>query len=179
MGAAQGRLRGPAGSCGSGTPPPVLILALSAACPRLSSHGSGRRNEVCQVLALRSSAGLLRESCGKRTGRAGGEPWNGSREGLGEGPGNDRSWRPDVEGKHRERARGRAPSSFLGPSGRVWTGNSHPRRQHPSQPPSGPSCLVTQPFVIWGSGATCQRSDGIATGLPPLLTLLIHLCPLI
>lgn len=52
----------------------------------------------------------------------------------------------------------------------------------PNQPPPGPSCLVTQPFVIWGGGATCQRSDGIAKGLPPLLTLLIHrhsLSPLI
>lgn len=48
-------------------------------------------------------------------------------------------------------------------------------RSTPNQPPPGPSCLVTQPFVIWGGGATCQRSDGIAKGLPPLLTLLIHL----
>lgn len=33
--------------------------------------------------------------------------------------------------------------------------------------PPGPSCLVTQSLVIWGSGATSQPPDAIATLLSP------------
>lgn len=45
----------PPSACSNSTPHPPSLG------PRPSSHGDGRRNEMCQVLALRSSAGLLRE----------------------------------------------------------------------------------------------------------------------
>ena len=123
---------------------------------------------MCQVLALRSSVGLLRE-WGAGTVRA---RWQGAgRPGSGvvraEGPGmkaaGDQMWKE-------------SPGNDRGQRGRplllqlLGTSEAGLDRQWPATlpvTPPGPSCLVTQSLVIWGSGATSQPPDAIATLLSP------------
>ena len=126
---------------------------------------------MCQVLALRSSAGLLRE------GGAGtlGARWQGAgrtgsgvlrAEGSRRKAAGEQMWK-ELPANGRGQRGHRLLQLKAGIFETVWD------REWPAWVPSTLpvippclSCLVTQPLVIWGSGATRQRLDAITTGCP-------------
>lgn len=157
-----GREHGNRGPPSAGSHPPALP---STPGPAVMAVEGGMKcvKFLLYVLLLAFCVSGKGDAGGARAGC--GETW--IRRGGGRGAENEGR---QLETRCGRRARGTGrrqhghptPSSFRGPRRLVWPKNGQRGCAAPSpSTPSGPSCLVTQPLVIPGHGATSQRPAGV------------------